>query len=158
MFEKVLLGDKEELSIEDREELIYERKKQIARETPKWALFYLVTGAVSFVLGIIVFGISVWFSLPLFISGIIWTFAVILMLFGFYLRDKAKELEIEIELYEKEKYEAEKKRMRHCVECGRIIPYDAKICPYCGHIYEDMDFVPFSEIKPKQKTKKKRRL
>ena len=154
MFEKVLLGDSSELSIEDKEELIYERKKQIARETPKWALFYLVTGAVSFILGIVVFAVSVWFSMPLFISGIIWTFAVLMMLIGFYLRDKAKELEIEIELYEREKNEAEKKKVRHCVECGRIIPYDAAICPYCGHIYEDIDIVPFSELKPKKKRKK----
>ncbi len=155
MFEKVLIGDTSKLDIEDREELLYERKKQIARETPKWALFYLVTGAVSFILGIIVFGISVWFGLPLFISGIIWTFAVIVMLLGFYLRDKAKELEIEIELYEKEKQETSNRKVRHCVECGRIIPYDAAICPYCGHIYEDFgEIVP---LPPRDERKKKRK-
>ncbi len=156
MFEKVLLGDKTKLDIDDREELIYERKKQIARETPKWALFYLVTGAVSFILGIVVFGISVWFSLSLWISALIWTFAVILMLIGFYLRDKAKELEIEIELYEKEKHEAEKKRVRHCVECGRIIPYDASICPYCGHIYDEFaDLLPLPDLNTKKKKKRR---
>jgi len=156
MFEKVLLGDRSQLDIEEKEELLYERKKQIARETPKWALFYLVTGAVSFVLGIVVFGISVWFSMTLWISALIWTFAVILMLMGFYLRDKSKELEIEIELYEKEKNEARSRRVRHCVECGRIIPYDASICPYCGHIYEEFtDVLPFSELKPRKKKKKR---
>ncbi|UCE36085.1 MAG: hypothetical protein JSW00_11055 [Thermoplasmata archaeon] len=27
-------------------------------------------------------------------------------------------------------------RMRFCVSCGRNIPFDAVICPYCRHDYE----------------------
>ncbi len=27
-------------------------------------------------------------------------------------------------------------RMRFCVACGRNIPFDAVICPYCRHDYE----------------------
>lgn len=158
MFERVLLGDKNQLGIEEKEEIMYERKKQIAKETPKWALFYLVTGAVSFILGIVVFGISVWFSLSLWISALIWTFAVILMLIGFYLRDKSKELEIEIEVYEREKNEAKSRKVRHCVECGRIIPYDASICPYCGHIYEEFtDVLTFPELTGEKKKKRKKK-
>lgn len=26
-------------------------------------------------------------------------------------------------------------RIRLCVECGRNIPFDANLCPYCGHQY-----------------------
>ena len=26
-------------------------------------------------------------------------------------------------------------RARMCVECGRNIPFDANLCPYCGHKY-----------------------
>lgn len=25
---------------------------------------------------------------------------------------------------------------RNCVQCGRSIPFDARLCPYCGHNYE----------------------
>jgi len=28
------------------------------------------------------------------------------------------------------------KNFRYCVKCGRFIPFDAKICTYCGHKYE----------------------
>ena len=24
---------------------------------------------------------------------------------------------------------------RHCVKCGKSIPFDANICPYCGHVF-----------------------
>lgn len=24
-------------------------------------------------------------------------------------------------------------KSRNCVKCGRQIPWDAKLCPYCGH-------------------------
>lgn len=27
-------------------------------------------------------------------------------------------------------------RMRYCVSCGRNIPFEAVICPYCRHDYE----------------------
>lgn len=25
---------------------------------------------------------------------------------------------------------------RRCIKCGRVIPFDARICPYCKHDYE----------------------
>lgn len=28
-------------------------------------------------------------------------------------------------------------QIRLCVKCGRNIPFDAKLCPYCGHDYRD---------------------
>lgn len=28
-------------------------------------------------------------------------------------------------------------RMRYCVNCGRSIPFDANVCPYCGHDYPE---------------------
>lgn len=27
------------------------------------------------------------------------------------------------------------KQIRKCVKCGRSIPWDANLCPYCGHNY-----------------------
>ena len=27
------------------------------------------------------------------------------------------------------------KQKRNCVKCGRSIPWDANLCPYCGHNY-----------------------
>lgn len=27
------------------------------------------------------------------------------------------------------------RRDRHCVSCGRPIPFDAQVCPYCRHDY-----------------------
>lgn len=27
------------------------------------------------------------------------------------------------------------KQIRNCVKCGRSIPWDANLCPYCGHNY-----------------------
>jgi len=31
-----------------------------------------------------------------------------------------------------------KKPDRRCPNCGKIIPFDAKLCPYCGKKFEDM--------------------
>ncbi|TFF89126.1 MAG: hypothetical protein EU548_07980 [Promethearchaeota archaeon] len=27
-------------------------------------------------------------------------------------------------------------QIRLCVKCGRNIPFDARLCPYCGHKYD----------------------
>ena len=68
------------------------------------------------------------------------TFIVIGILFMTFLPVVATLIlhlpEIQKKLYGpllKEAFEEKKKRM--CVECGREIPWDANLCPYCGHKY-----------------------
>ena len=35
-------------------------------------------------------------------------------------------------IYQKEQSEIKQKSKRYCPSCGRAIPFDANICPYCG--------------------------
>lgn len=37
----------------------------------------------------------------------------------------------------KDIFQPSNKNNRRCPECGRIIPFDAKICPYCKKDFEE---------------------
>lgn len=41
------------------------------------------------------------------------------------------------EMNEKSMAKIQDKKIRMCVKCGRNIPFDANLCPYCGHDYRD---------------------
>ena len=45
---------------------------------------------------------------------------------------KKKEASILNSLIQKKQHE----HNRYCVKCGRSIPFDANLCPYCGHNYK----------------------
>lgn len=38
---------------------------------------------------------------------------------------------------ERKNLKEKKSKDRYCPECGRAIPFDARICPYCGKKFED---------------------
>lgn len=44
---------------------------------------------------------------------------------------------IAIGLAQPSKKEEKEKRDRYCPKCGRTIPFDANICPYCGKKFGD---------------------
>lgn len=58
------------------------------------------------------------------------------------------------------KNKEKKESLRRCPECGRVIPEDANICPYCGKKFKnffnekDEEEKPFNEKKSEVNTKK----
>jgi len=44
---------------------------------------------------------------------------------------------IAIGLTQPSQKEEKEKRDRYCPKCGRTIPFDANICPYCGNKFDD---------------------
>ena len=58
----------------------------------------------------------------------------------------------------KEKNKTKSKENRRCPECGRVIPDDAKLCPYCGKKFKnhfDEDVLDEKSTKEKNKESKK---
>jgi len=61
------------------------------------------------------------------ISILIIIVSFIMMLYGVFTENK-----------DKQKTEIKKSNDRFCPSCGRIIPFDANVCPYCGKKFEEM--------------------
>ncbi len=84
----------------------------------------IITGlllmVISIFLTVVTFGISVICTGPLFFIGII------VMIVGFVFPVEVKSTVVQPSVSSR----------RFCTACGREIPFDARICPYCGKNFE----------------------
>jgi predicted nucleic acid-binding Zn ribbon protein len=70
----------------------------------------------------------------------LWLLAVVLTLVGVFLPIISISVALSPSMMKYQYSEVIKdlkspQQIRHCVECGRNIPWDANLCPYCGHQY-----------------------
>jgi hypothetical protein len=83
----------------------------------------IITGilliAAGMVFTILTFGLGAICTGPMIFIGII------LVLVGFIFPVEVKTIQTPASL-----------PLRYCTNCGRSIPFDAKICPYCGKHFE----------------------
>ena len=95
------------------------------------ALARYLGGVGLAVLGIIVLLIGMTSSIisnnssVCFVSGFIGI--LMILVGGFYARTSYQRVPTKIEFVDNEK-----KLDRYCPDCGRAIPFDANLCPYCG--------------------------
>ena len=86
---------------------------------------HLITlGVIFFIIGIVftvvTFGIGIICAWPLILVGII------LFLLGIILPSESRQVVINPQPPEATQ------NKRYCTNCGRDIPFDANVCPYCG--------------------------
>lgn len=109
--------------------------------SPDWGAFWLFSGAFCFVyviIFIIWIGIGVWMyrdAEKRGKSGALWLiigllFGIIGLIIWLIVRPP------EPSFYEK-KAAGKEQKDRICPSCGRTIPFDAKVCPYCGKNFEE---------------------
>jgi len=86
----------------------------------------IVVGIIFFAMGFLI----IFFIPELFFLGIIAdVIGTVLVLVGIFSK-KPVYTRIPVSTNKENKNE-----QRYCVKCGRSIPFDANLCPYCGHDY-----------------------
>ena len=81
---------------------------------------------ISILLTIFTLGFGIICTGPLFLIGFI------IFIIGFIISDGTKREEIH-HYHNNTVHQTPSLHNRYCTDCSRAIPFDANICPYCGH-------------------------
>ena len=81
---------------------------------------YITSGAILMLISIIITIFTLGFGMIC--TGPIFLLGFIIFIIGFIISEGTKLEKIT--------------QNRFCVDCGRAIPFDARLCPYCGKNYE----------------------
>jgi hypothetical protein len=124
-------------------EVEYQKKREEVDSLYKNKTHFFIMGAVIFISMIIVDALLL--SVGLYDNVMSFTIIFTILFcaclgMGGYCGIRGRDMEIELDVYgrqHRQQKEPVSGSRRNCVKCGREIPFDANLCPYCGYDYQE---------------------